>query len=222
MFHYRNHVKVYLYGEYILDLSHEIQNFLPSDVLLETRPSRKSSFAKNQPCFFVLRTEEQSRSLGPVLRYLSEYRSKSSAGSQISTNTYWHSPSESEGAEANAVEEGNRAALFVNKYERSLRNREACIRANGTTCVVCGFDFPSVFGSIGYGSNGKGYIHVHHLTALGSLKGKARRFDPVRDLVPVCPNCHEMLHRSDPPYTIDQLKEIIADAKAGVRKSSHP
>jgi 5-methylcytosine-specific restriction enzyme A len=26
---------------------------------------------------------------------------------------------------------------------------------------------------------------------------------------PVCPNCHAMLHKSDPPFTIEELKEIL-------------
>ncbi|MGA9069080.1 MAG: hypothetical protein WB424_02425 [Terracidiphilus sp.] len=49
------------------------------------------------------------------------------------------------------------------------------------------------------------------MISLATLKGNARKINPINDLRPVCPNCHEMLHRSDPPYTIDQLKKIIAD-----------
>ena len=30
--------------------------------------------------------------------------------------------------------------------------------------------------------------------------------DPRRDLVPVCPNCHAMLHTSDPPLEIEKLR----------------
>jgi hypothetical protein len=224
LYHYRYHVKVYLYGKYILDISCEIQKLMPPDVLLETRPLLRTNAEISMPCFFVLRSEEQSRSLGPVLRYLSEHRAKSFARSKTATDTYWHSPSESEGAEANAAEEGNRTAVLVNKYERQSENRDACIRANGTSCKVCGFDFPSMFGSIGFGANGKGYIHVHHLTTLASLKGKARRFDPAKDMLPVCPNCHEMLHQIDPPYTPEQLQAIIAEAKekASSLRSSNP
>lgn len=187
---------------------------MPPGVLLETRPTLRTNAEISMPCFFVLRTEEQSRSMEPVLRYLSEYRSKSFAGSEIAADNYWHSPSESEGAEANAAEEGNRTDILVNKYERDRKNRELCIRKYGALCSVCGFDF-----SVAYGEIGRGYIHVHHLTSLAALKGKARKIDPVRDLRPVCPNCHEMLHRCDPPYTIDQLKEIIANEKAYGQKS---
>ena len=33
--------------------------------------------------------------------------------------------------------------------------------------------------------------------------------DPIKDLFPVCPNCHSMLHKIDPPYSIEELKKII-------------
>jgi 5-methylcytosine-specific restriction protein A len=33
--------------------------------------------------------------------------------------------------------------------------------------------------------------------------------DPIRDLTPVCPNCHAMLHRQTPPLTIEELKQAI-------------
>lgn len=33
------------------------------------------------------------------------------------------------------------------------------------------------------------------------------------DLVPVCPNCHNMLHRKEPPYTVEELQKIIGSKK---------
>jgi len=33
--------------------------------------------------------------------------------------------------------------------------------------------------------------------------------DPATDLRPVCPNCHEMLHKKDPPYTIEELRNAV-------------
>ena len=32
---------------------------------------------------------------------------------------------------------------------------------------------------------------------------------PLKELFPVCPNCHAMLHRRKPPYSIEELREII-------------
>ena len=35
------------------------------------------------------------------------------------------------------------------------------------------------------------------------------RLDPINDLIPVCPNCHAMLHRRCPPYTPEELKNML-------------
>lgn len=45
-----------------------------------------------------------------------------------------------------------------------------------------------------YGSLGKGFIHVHHKIPLSEI-GDEYEVDYVNDLIPVCPNCHAMLHR---------------------------
>jgi predicted HNH restriction endonuclease len=46
---------------------------------------------------------------------------------------------------------------------------------------------------------------VHHLRPLSGI-AEEYEIDPVEDLRPVCPNCHAMLHRKTPPYTIDELR----------------
>lgn len=89
------------------------------------------------------------------------------------------------------------------RYERSKFNRMICIQVNGTTCRVCGMNFMDKYGDIG-----NGYIHIHHLTPL-SDSGGGYQFDPVLDLVPVCPNCHAMLHRKSPPYTLEELISML-------------
>ena len=96
--------------------------------------------------------------------------------------------------------------MEVNKYERSPVNRAACIAHFGTTCNVCGFDF-----GVHYGDLGQDFIEVHHRVPVSSMGG-AYRVDPVRDLVPVCGNCHAMLHRTNPPLSTDDLKTLIAEA----------
>ena len=65
-----------------------------------------------------------------------------------------------------------------------------------------------------YGELGQGFIHVHHIVPISKI-GKEYKIDPINDLVPVCPNCHAMLHRGKDGkvYRIDELKEIIAIKK---------
>lgn len=96
--------------------------------------------------------------------------------------------------------EGEVHEVVLNRYERSREARDACIAVKGSRCIVCGFDFEQTYGEIG-----KGFIHVHHLTPVSSI-GKEYRLNPQTDLVPVCPNCHNMLHRKEPPFTIAELQ----------------
>ena len=99
--------------------------------------------------------------------------------------------------------EGARKQVYVNAIERSGKARDACIHHHGLDCTVCGFNFQRTYGQIG-----EGFIHVHHLVPVGALRGE-RMVDPVQDLVPVCPNCHAMIHQVTPPLDIDQLRSLL-------------
>lgn len=99
--------------------------------------------------------------------------------------------------------EGAVTRILVNAYERNDQARDACIAEFGTACVVCGFDFSVAFGPVG-----AGFIHVHHLKNLASI-GKSYKVDPIRDLRPVCANCHCMLHQRNPCLSIDELRRIV-------------
>jgi 5-methylcytosine-specific restriction protein A len=100
--------------------------------------------------------------------------------------------------------EGAKTLVEVNKYERNKFNRAACIELNGSACSVCGFRFVDAYGAIG-----QNYIHVHHTTPVSQM-GENYLVNPLTDLVPVCPNCHAMLHRKDPPYTVEEMRALLA------------
>lgn len=104
---------------------------------------------------------------------------------------------------SNALFEGAKKSVVVNSYERNPIARQQCIKHWNAQCVVCGFDFEALYGLLG-----KGFIHVHHLTPVSQI-GRVYQIDPIKDLRPVCPNCHAMLHKQEPPFTIDELKAII-------------
>jgi 5-methylcytosine-specific restriction protein A len=104
--------------------------------------------------------------------------------------------------------EGAQKRVVVNAYERSTRARRACIAHHGSSCAVCGMNFRDK-----YGEMGEGFIHVHHTRALAFTR-RAYRVDPVRDLLPVCPNCHAMLHATTPPLDLDELRKIVRHAAA--------
>ncbi|WP_236939205.1 HNH endonuclease [Evansella clarkii] len=100
--------------------------------------------------------------------------------------------------------EGALTRIEVNRYERSSVNRQACLSIHGHSCKVCNFDFEDKYGEIG-----KGYIHVHHIVPVSEI-GLNYNINPEKDLVPVCPNCHVMLHKKNPAYTVNELKSIIS------------
>lgn len=102
--------------------------------------------------------------------------------------------------------EGAVQQVVVNRYERDPEARAKAIQHHGLQCQVCAFDFAKAYGVLG-----EGFIHVHHLVPLAQI-GKSYVVDPVNDLRPVCPNCHAMLHKRLPPYTIDELQEIMRSA----------
>jgi len=105
--------------------------------------------------------------------------------------------------ETQGLPEGAKVRIEINRYERNRLNRAACIAVHGFACKACGIDLGTMYGLIG-----ERYIHVHHIIPVSQL-GEGYVINPAEDLVPVCPNCHAMLHRQDPPLTPAQLKEII-------------
>jgi len=99
--------------------------------------------------------------------------------------------------------EGTRTQVSVNRYERDRGARDACIEHYGPVCQVCNFNFESVYGELG-----EGFIHVHHIIPLSEI-GDSYIVDPITDLVPVCPNCHAMLHIKKPTIDIATLRFTI-------------
>jgi 5-methylcytosine-specific restriction enzyme A len=102
--------------------------------------------------------------------------------------------------------EGAKRQVRVNAYERDPRARKACLAHHGCRCAACDLSFEDRYGSLG-----AGFIHVHHLRPLAA-KGTPESVNPTKDLAPVCPNCHAMLHRKNPPLTIQALRKAIRSA----------
>lgn len=99
--------------------------------------------------------------------------------------------------------EGLKKTVIVNSFERNSKARELCVKHWKAICAVCDFDFEKAYGEIG-----KGFIHVHHLTPVAQI-GKTYQVDPIKDLIPVCPNCHSIIHKNEPPFSIDEMKKML-------------
>lgn len=98
--------------------------------------------------------------------------------------------------------EGAVRQIAVNAYERDPKARQKCIDYYGSNCSVCDFNFGKVFGQLG-----EGFIHVHHLRPISEI-AQEYEVDPIKDLRPVCPNCHAMIHRRSPLLSIEEIIEL--------------
>lgn len=105
--------------------------------------------------------------------------------------------------EDNDLFEGSKKQITVNAYERSSQARQKCIEHYGTKCTICSFDFEKTYGEIGHN-----FIHVHHIKPLSEIDEKYK-INPIKDLRPVCPNCHAMLHKRKPAYSIEEIQDKI-------------
>jgi 5-methylcytosine-specific restriction enzyme A len=109
---------------------------------------------------------------------------------------------------ARTLREGAVRQTQGTRYERNPEARRLSIERHGVSCVACGFNFEDSYGEVG-----KGYIHVHHLTPLSEISGE-HDVNPVEDMRPICPNCHAIVHLKSPPYTIEEIEEMITTRRS--------
>jgi 5-methylcytosine-specific restriction enzyme A len=110
--------------------------------------------------------------------------------------------------------EGAASEVLRTVFRRNPNARTDCLKHHGYRCKACGFSFENAYGPIG-----RNFIHVHHVIEISSI-GDIYEIDPINDLVPVCPNCHAMLHQKKPALTIEKLTELIK-AKQASDKEFH-
>ncbi len=99
-------------------------------------------------------------------------------------------------------EEGFESYELVRKYERSRYNRALCLKYFGFVCRGCGDKLEEKYGPVG-----ANVIHVHHIVPVSLMNG-SYQLNPVKDLVPLCPNCHNIVHRTNPPMLIEELNSL--------------
>jgi hypothetical protein len=106
------------------------------------------------------------------------------------------------------VTEGGKAFKAHLVRERNPRLRAAAReywrhKMGVLRCLACHFSFSDT-----YGATGEDFIELHHLRPLGS-QAKAQ-LNTVADLVPLCSNCHRMIHRPlDNPIDLKTLQAIV-------------
>lgn len=104
-----------------------------------------------------------------------------------------------------ADEEGRRHLRTHIQRERSSRIVVAFKRQlKEFKCCVCSIDFEDVYGTLG-----KGFIEAHHVKPVATMEPSEKT--EISDLVPVCSNCHRMLHRKSPPLEWKELKRLVTE-----------
>jgi len=99
--------------------------------------------------------------------------------------------------------DGKKKLIYTTVSERDGKLRGEAVRIHGTTCKACGFNFGDF-----YGPDGLDFIHIHHLQPLSQ---GMQLVDPLTDLIPLCANCHSMVHRRrDKLIAIEELKMLIS------------
>lgn len=104
--------------------------------------------------------------------------------------------------------EGGVATVVLDRVERNRAARQACLDHWGVACVVCDMTFAER-----YGIEGTVGIQVHHLHPLADRRGE-HTVDPKRDLRPVCPNCHAVLHTASPPHRPEDIAAALRRGRA--------
>jgi 5-methylcytosine-specific restriction protein A len=99
--------------------------------------------------------------------------------------------------------EGERRAVMSSRVVRDPTLRLEAKKQWGLRCYCCGFDYEEF-----YGPAGKDLAIVHHVNPLGGGNGQARVIT-VADVRIVCADCHQILHRQDPPLDVDKLKKRL-------------
>ncbi|QSY86529.1 HNH endonuclease (plasmid) [Rhizobium binae] len=99
--------------------------------------------------------------------------------------------------------EGAGRILELTHYERNPVARRLCLAHYGCRCQACGMSYEERYGAIG-----ADLIHVHHVIPLAARDGE-HEVDPIRDLVPLCANCHHVVHCRNPPYSVKEVRRAF-------------
>jgi len=102
-----------------------------------------------------------------------------------------------------ATEGRRRLVLHLQRERNQTIVRKKKKQAASLDCEVCAFSF-----SRSYGSAASEYCEVHHLLLLSEVEHTTQT--RMEDLAILCANCHRVVHLRNPPYTLDEVRKMIA------------
>lgn len=84
--------------------------------------------------------------------------------------------------------------------------KQECIEYYGAICEICGFDYGYTYGEV-FEKN----IKIHHIGAKDKEEYLPNT-DAIKDLIPICDNCHGIIHSQTPPYTVEEMRKMLKNA----------
>lgn len=118
--------------------------------------------------------------------------------------TYDENDSIIEGKTVETVNKSKKRSAMLRKIAiEHYKDKEGHIK-----CCVCGFDFWECYGDLG-----RLFIQIHHEHPICEYDDEGTPqslLEAIKNVKPVCANCHCMLHRSkNKCLSIDELKKIV-------------
>ena len=109
--------------------------------------------------------------------------------------------------------EGEKIHVEFEVAHRNQALRQACIDKYGYQCQCCGMNFADMYGE----ELGNSFIEVHHLKMI-STYDESKPNDYVENLVPLCSNCHSMIHHGkNGPLSLRELREAYKGEKKEIK-----
>ena len=140
-------------------------------------------------------------------KYLNNKSELKEIAEAIKDNIDVVSPPSSEDESDEEFEEG-KILTRIHKYRErkpslTKKKKKKVLELTGILeCEVCGFDFKEQYGDLG-----EGFAECHHTIPVSKLKKQQKT--KLSDLSILCANCHRMIHRSKPMFSIVQLQELL-------------
>ncbi len=107
--------------------------------------------------------------------------------------------------EKTVLSEGKKKVRISTFIERNQKIRRLAIEQHGLNCAACGFNFQNF-----YGEFAKGFIEIHHVIPLHKELKNRRETNILTDLIPLCSNCHSVVHRKkDHVVSLEGLLKMI-------------
>lgn len=103
--------------------------------------------------------------------------------------------------------EGASSNSSLTRYERNPVNRLRSIQFHGYACWACEANLANRYPGLG-----ERFIEVHHILPVSAMP-EHYLVNPVTEMVPLCPNCHRMVHQENPPVHPAKLREILGRPK---------